>query len=118
MFAVLMFVLGAAAQGVEAQEFIAQDAGFAVVFPGTPTRTERTRESSDGPSRSISYQVNHNGCGYLAQRIDFPAGVTAAKMLEKQRDSLHKKNEQAGGVDVSEAPVSLGLHPGIEVVQE
>jgi hypothetical protein len=117
----LLFVLGGAAQGVTAQEFVAQDAGFAVQFPGAPVRTERSLDTPDGPSRVITYQVELDGCLYLAQRVDSPAGLAdsgAAGMLERQRQSLHKKNRDAGGSVVSELPVSLGQYPGLEIVQE
>jgi hypothetical protein len=108
-------------QGAEPQEFIAQDAGFAVTLPGTPTRLERSNETPDGPSRAITYQLNQGGCVYLAQRVDFPAGSSeagATKMLDKQRESLRKKNEQSGGAILSETAVQLGPYPGLEIAQE
>src|SRR5262245_34164156 len=104
----------------KAAEFTATDAGFAVAFPGTPTRRENMIETPDGPSRSITYEAKQDGCGYLAQRVAFPAGTAAAGaewMLDKQRASLRTKNEQAGGAVLSETAVTLGSSPGIEVFQ-
>ena len=118
----LLAVMLAAAAAAEPQvrEFVARDAGLAVAMPGTPDRKVHATQTPDGPSRSVSYDLKHDGCGYFAQRVTLPARHAQAgpeAILARQRDNIRTKNERSGGTVLAETSVTLGPHSGIEILQ-
>ncbi len=96
------------------------EGGISVQMPGKPTRQTQTAQTPVGPINVNMLLVDKGAEAYMAAYNEFPAAAAAnvpdpQVLLNSGRDGALRN---INGKLQSERPVTLGAHPGREIIGE
>lgn len=116
---VVALITGCSGMGGTKWETVSEG-GLTVQMPGKPTKQTQTAPSPVGPLSVNMLMVDKGSEAYMTAYNEFPA--EAAKRVSDPKSLLDNGRDGAlrnlSGKLVSERPVTLGGHPGREIVGE